>query len=530
MSTPHDRLRPPSRPLAPAGRLVTYTTLLALTLGTLGVGIAVPYIVADPSRPGGSAGASDLPALAASGGDGLNPVGAGNGKGRGGKGGKGAPSGKGGIAGLTANGVPAASGGGAAGEAGGAGTSPSGSVGPLTASDRGVTASSIKLGVFVPDIGGLSAFGVSSGFSDARGKFQAFADQINAAGGINGRKVQLVFRTTDVLSQDDMRKQCLGFANDDKVFAAFNVGAVYGSAFACVTKDTKTPLISVGAEEEQYTSSGNYFISPYESFTRDSANLAYFLDQNGLLKGRKIGVLDIDGFATSARRGFIATAKALGSPITSEYTLTASIEQASTQAPLAVAQFRRAGVDTVVLAVNGIFAGQFVQAAQQQNASWQYLASEDQGGTNADGWLGSMPNGFSDILGIATTRIGEWRAGVPQPADEKACTDTYLSKSYATKFSTRDRSSLDYFGTVLACTEMDIFARAASLAGADLTRDRFVQAVQTLGRIGMAGFGSPGVFSAGRTDGASAHRFVVAKSSCSCWQVYQRSPFYQDRY
>ena len=117
--------------------------------------------------------------------------------------------------------------------------------GPLTASDRGVTADTIKLGVIMPDLGGLSALGVEFGADDQEGKAQSAIDTINAAGGIFGRKIKPVFRYIDVIDQNKMRQGCLELANDAEVFAAINIGGFYGSAIRCLTAETKTPFIAM---------------------------------------------------------------------------------------------------------------------------------------------------------------------------------------------------------------------------------------------------------------------------------------------
>ena len=58
----------------------------------------------------------------------------------------------------------------------------------LTATDDGVTATTIKIGAVFPD---LSVIGRDSG--DVEAKFQIAVDAVNDAGGINGRDLELVF-------------------------------------------------------------------------------------------------------------------------------------------------------------------------------------------------------------------------------------------------------------------------------------------------------------------------------------------------
>ena len=537
------RSEPPSqqslavaRRLTPRGRSSTYSMLLGLALGSLLMGAVVPFAVGDAPRDVLSA---DVPAA-------LDPatgvVGTESGRGA-----VGGPSplasvpgaAAGGPAGGTA-GSPVVPGGSAPGAAGGAGTGapapgggsqPSGAKGvPLRATDRGVTATTVKVGVIIPDVGSLGSFGF--GFAtvpDPEGKAQAVFDRINETGGLNGRKAVPVLRRVDVVDQNAMRRACLAFANDDKVFAVLSLGGFYGPAVRCVAIDTKTPIVkNDSSPTSDYQAGRGYIVTAQQDVVRDSANLADRLNQLGLLKGRKFGVLNWAGYDEASKRGFIPVARSLGANIVSQYTLSGDLQQGASQIPIAVAQFQRDGVDTVILAVNLVYGTQFVQTAQNQGAQFRYHTSDDQGGST-DGWISQMPQSFDGTIGIHSRQQGEARAGLPPTKPNEACVANYLKRSYATKYDPKERNQ-EYDATTSMCLVGELFTNIARAAGPELTRARFAAAVATLGTSAYPAMPGPLTFGPGKFSGGDHHHVVRADMSCKCWRLVNKAPATRDRY
>jgi hypothetical protein len=531
-----------ARRLAPRGRSTTYSTLVGLALGSLLMGVLVPFAVGDapgetlvqsdgvalqgdPATPGGQPPALQAdPGAApgdATGGASAAPPGAAPGSGFGDPG----------AAGLPGSASSAGSGSGSApGAPSGGGPAAPGPAKPLTASDRGVTATSVKIGMIIPDLGSLGDFGFGVNAPDVQGKYQAVVDQVNETGGLNGRKIVPVFRKVDVVDQNKMRQACLAFANDDKVFSVVAIGGFYGPAVRCLTIDTRTPFVNFTPSfTSDYRAAGGYLVSLRQDNVRDSANLADRLNGAGLLKGRKIGILNASGFTEASRQGFKAVAKQLGGTVVSEYTLSGDVQQASGQIPVAVNQFQRDGVDTVVLAVNFIYGTQFVQTAENQGARFRYHASDDQG-ASTDAWLQNMPASFDGTIGISSLQNGEARVGIPEHTADRQCVANYLKRPYAKKFDPKDRTSSDYGATGLTCGVLQVTAAAARAAGPDLTRARFVAAVQTLGTMDLPTLSGPATFSRGKVNGGDHHHLVQADMSCKCWKPVRRAAATRDRY
>ena len=212
----------------------TYGLLVGVGAAVLAVGLLLPFVVADPIVDQ-VATATPLPSILGPEGSGTAGPGAAVGAGAGGvaggpgvtlPGGAPAPG-----SGATVPGVPGA--GGATVEE------------PRTASDVGITADTITVGIPIPDV---AAFGDVEGgasfggaFGDPETQWRAFVDDLNAHGGVQGRRIEPVFRLYDAIDRDGMRAACIYLTEEVQVFAV--LGGFYGDPILCVTEQHQTPLL-----------------------------------------------------------------------------------------------------------------------------------------------------------------------------------------------------------------------------------------------------------------------------------------------
>ena len=82
----------------------------------------------------------------------------------------------------------------------------------------GVTDTSIKIGITYVDTDALVKSGLSFKLGDHKATYTALIDDINAKGGINGRKLEPVFAPIDPTSTAPAEAACLKLTEDDKVF------------------------------------------------------------------------------------------------------------------------------------------------------------------------------------------------------------------------------------------------------------------------------------------------------------------------
>ena len=109
----------------------------------------------------------------------------------------------------------------------------------------GVTADSIKLGISLIDLKCIQQF-INFTRPNQQAVYQAFIDDVNKKGGINGRKIVADFRTECPLtSTSDLLVQvCTQFTDDDKVFAVMgnlSDAAQDAAIHTCIAKKHNTP-------------------------------------------------------------------------------------------------------------------------------------------------------------------------------------------------------------------------------------------------------------------------------------------------
>src|SRR5260221_4091769 len=161
---------------------------------------------------------------------------------------------------------------------------------------RGVTATTIKLGVSLVDFKCIQQF-VNSVRNNQQNIYKAYIDDINAKGGINGRKIVPVFKTyCPLTSTSDLNVQiCTAFADDDKVFAVMgnlSDAAQDGSVESCLAKKHGTPVITYNLTQTIMNLSPPGMVL-YPGTTPERADTVLFrlLKARGTLVGKKVAVL-----------------------------------------------------------------------------------------------------------------------------------------------------------------------------------------------------------------------------------------------
>src|SRR5262249_43807825 len=113
----------------------------------------------------------------------------------------------------------------------------------------GVTNDTIKIGVTYVDTAALEKSGLQLKLGDYKGAYQALADHINAQGGINGRKIQLVFAPIDPTNNTSAATQCLHLTEDENVFVT--VGFFLNEAAVMCPLQTHDSAVIGGGQTPQ---------------------------------------------------------------------------------------------------------------------------------------------------------------------------------------------------------------------------------------------------------------------------------------
>lgn len=381
----------------------------------------------------------------------------------------------------------------------------------LTATDVGVTESTITLGVAIADYSEAANYGYSYLLSgNDEGRYEALVEDLNRRGGIGGRTVQLAVATYGAVSNRAAEAQaaCTSLVTDQRSFAVLAAGLLLPSGVQCFT-DQGVPLIETLAAGSGYYASG-FLISMYPTWDRTLRQHVAFLQERGMLEGRTIGVVTNSGAAVhSVQNSLVPALAALGYEVVDIEALNEDATMTQ-QLPVAVSNMQAEGVDLVINAAAPLANQLFVEQADRSGFRPTYAYS-DFGGVTSD-IFGAYPESFDGTIAATSTRIGEARAGIPVDATEQACLDR------VGPVEPLEPGTLAYSIAMGQCAIFDTFVRGASAAGPHLTRSALLSGVETLGSFPLPGFGD-GSLAPGKHDAMNNLRAVVYRNSCACWML-----------
>lgn len=373
--------------------------------------------------------------------------------------------------------------------------------GPLTASDTGVTASTIKLGVVLLDIEALKPLGFGQPhFSPAeqREQYQVFIDDVNAAGGILGRKIVPAYRTYNALDSNGNTSTgavCRQLAEDDKVFASLSNNTEISR---CLNKTYGIPVVQAGGSLNEDYSKG-LLMTAFAKLERYALNWGDLAVRTGLTKGRTLGTLRTNVPEAESSEAYLTKAmQDAGGTIAYRGQLAGE----ASQVPVEVQKMKAAKVDTVFLVTDFVTAINFVTSAEQQNYRPLYVVS-DFGSMSAEGLLTSMPRSFD---GAVLYTQAPYRPG----PESTACVDRFNEKTGNDYAYDTESGGVRQF-----CWLVSGFAAASEQAGTDLTHESFSAGIQRVTK--PLGLLLAGRFGSGKFDYSDTYRTGIFDYDCTCY-------------
>ena len=118
----------------------------------------------------------------------------------------------------------------------------------------------MTIGLAMVDIGQVNeTFGLDLTVTPVEEMHEAWAEVLNAAGGINGRSVELVYRGMQPVGPEDSDRICLELMEDEEVFVV--IGQFLQDAMLCITETYGHPYVGHFGEtpERQEKSDGLLF-------------------------------------------------------------------------------------------------------------------------------------------------------------------------------------------------------------------------------------------------------------------------------
>lgn len=368
-----------------------------------------------------------------------------------------------------------------------------------TASDIGVTEDTIRIGAMTLQCNQCAAFGVGVGAEGDASHAQiaqAFIDEINGRGGINGRQLELFTAGYDPVADSvsgggTQRAACIDLTERRQVFAVI-MGAFGDNG--CVHTEHGTPMLHAldfnADDPETFNESEGRLWLLGATSARVLLDWARQLDGQQLLTpSTKWGLLTDESSEPMVRQYLLAELERLGYSPTHVTVLSADPGSAAVKTAQEVPVMRSKGVTDVLLATNFVAQGVWVNEAQRNGWRPQYLVSDFpspaddfSGGTvNASGgWAGAIA--VSSSLELTPAQWREHPVAGP-------CIEVFERNSGRT-------ATLNDIGWIINyCTNLlNVFVPAMSRAGANPTRQSLVQALAGLGEFPMATLGNVGTF------------------------------------
>jgi hypothetical protein len=428
-------------------------------------------------------------------------------------------------------------------------------VSQASASAPGVSAHSINVVfpvVAINSEAGQLGFAEDKEYNEQKYAIHLYVNQINAAGGIHGRKINPILVSFNPSNADEMRSLCKQWTQGSPpVFAVVDgIGTWTGDNELCVTQEGHTPMIAAWSTTTNYIVAG----SPYLWWTGADqapvlkATVDWGVSSGRLGHGKKAGVVVSDqaGDQAALHSYLLPDLKKVG--ITPQvYTVSAGLnETASTDsdAQLAVERLKSAGVQSVIpmLPENAFFP--YVGAENSQKFFPQLLLSDYQ--SSIEVALGLIPQPYEQALdgqeGVTTETLGGYDDARPE---SKGGYDPGVRSCYATWHKAHPKPIkgttsfyIEEQGPIQAwCTAIRLFSQAATNAGPHLDRRTFVTALSNIksfpgGLSPVWSFGPHKMYGASTYTVVKIHNNVPPSSQCdlktngkpqgTCWVIVQK--------
>lgn len=338
---------------------------------------------------------------------------------------------------------------------------------------QGITASTIKLGMFTPLTGPAATPG-----NGALAGFQFALSQVNAAGGVKGRKVQVVVKDDQynaAVAQADARE----LNTSDNVFAfAGGVGTPNFVGVLPYIKQNQIPAIGPYAPSNQVGVMANpdvYMIWP--NFTSEFSVATRWMMQNEPIKSAALVQLvgdTGDNALTGIKQGLAGT----GVKLTSVQTV-----QANTTDFTSIAQTLKSENPQMVMTIlNQV--GQLIAAMHQIGYYPRLLAQSDM---TDETWLAAYGSSAEGM--IFPTKVASFASTDP------------LIQNFVTKFTASTGKAPTMWNAV-GYTQAEVTLKALADSKA-LTRDCLEVALQNMKGF-KTGFIPPVTFSANSRQGTNA--------------------------
>ena len=328
--------------------------------------------------------------------------------------------------------------------------------------DPGVTDNHILLGMSSPFSGPNGAYG-----TEMKEGAMAYFAQVNAAGGVNGRKIELV-ALDDGYETDRAVANTKKLINENKVFALF---AYYGSSPTTeamkVFSEARVPLVgTISGADTLREPVNRYMFHLRASYADETETIVTQLVSIGV---KNIAVFyQNDGFGKSGLDGVTRALKRFKlAPVA-----VATVERNSVAVAPAVAAIAKANPQAVIMVTLYKPTAAFIREMRATGAIPQFSTLSPVGADLLVKELGNDARG----IGISQVMPYPWNDTVPVVHEYQKALQAYAKhKNYS------------YYG-IEGYINAKLMVEGMKRAGKDLSREKLVSALDGLTDLDMGGF------------------------------------------
>jgi hypothetical protein len=350
---------------------------------------------------------------------------------------------------------------------------------PLTAPYRGVTESSIKIGVAIADTNLFAPQG------DLAPRIAALAAATNAAGGINGRTIEIVTETWGLLDQTGFYTACTRLTEDEEVFLVIGFLIANWGDVGCYTNLHETVVLNSTVPKEDEIAAG-----AGRQITTEPSELALLLDglaeMAGEITGQNIVLFAVQAGSDSVARAtekLIEIGAASVSATTQQVGGAENLVAAQAELDIHIERWRADGSD-MIIALDGNAAVGLLPALERAGMTDIPVVTPtiDLPTLTALGADLSATN----LIGIGAPSFDSLAvAGLYDIAD---CIDIVTAATGETIVPNVAKGDVDGLATTIrGCAAWDIFVAGATAAGPTLTEQSFLEALYGLGEYDQTG-------------------------------------------
>jgi ABC-type branched-subunit amino acid transport system substrate-binding protein len=347
-------------------------------------------------------------------------------------------------------------------------------------STPGVTKDEILLGVPYIDLESVRNI-VNIDVGDQEKVYRVVIDDLNAHGGISGRKVVPVFAPYSPLGTAPAQDACLKLTEDRRVFAA--TGLFLADGPLCYLAQHETPILG-GEQTAERLSQATAPWYTLEADDQVNAQAVDALANDGAFKGGKLGII-VDADSEALYDNVVAPAlkRHKVSGTTAHVTATQGDELAiEAQVGPIIERFKSEGVKKIFIVGTTIV--QLAKVLSKLDYRPQLIV------LNANNLRAYTLNPGSD-LDVVQNAIS---ANVATDFNEPALQKCFKLVSKATGYDIKEnppQSEPQYRGSAeAACRYLALFAALAGAAGKNPTVESFGKAAAKLGTVDIPGSGT----------------------------------------